>query len=173
VLCAGSPDTKEIGLEMAKKIEEAKKTSKNKIIWVSEMVPKKDLIALYSQASVFVCPSVYEPFGIINLEAMACETPVVASAVGGIPEVVVNGKTGILVPLKHKSSANAEPADSQKFAFDLAQAVNTVMASPAKNRRMAIESRKRVVEHFSWKSIASKTLDFYKEIIKKQNPKSQ
>jgi glycogen synthase len=167
VLCAGSPDTKEIGLEMAKKIEEAKKTSKNKIIWVSEMVPKKDLIALYSQASVFVCPSVYEPFGIINLEAMACETPVVASAVGGIPEVVVNGKTGILVPLKHKSALNAEPADPRKFAFDLAQAVNSIMASPAKNRRMAVASRKRVVEHFSWKSIAAKTLDFYKELIEK------
>ncbi len=99
VLCAGAPDTKEIGEEMKTNIEKARKDSKSKIIWIPNMVTHDDLVAIYSQACVFVCPSVYEPFGIINLEAMACQIPVVASAVGGIPEVVVHGETGLLVPV--------------------------------------------------------------------------
>ena len=168
VLCAGSPDTKEIGIEMEEKVEQAGKLSKNKIIWIREMVPREDLIPLYSQAAVFVCPSVYEPFGIINLEAMACRTPVVASAVGGIPEVVVPGVTGVLVPIKPKSASEAEPADPVKFARDIADAVNSIIDSPDKLKQMGIKSRQRVEEHFSWSSIAAQTLAFYKELITKK-----
>ena len=167
VLCAGSPDTTEIGEEMKQNIEKARKVSKSRIVWVQEMVPHDDLVALYSQACVFVCPSVYEPFGIINLEAMACQVPVVASAVGGIPEVVVHGETGLLVPVTAKSGIDAEPADPEKFALDLAQAVNSIVSSKEKIKQMGLKSRQRVEEHFSWASIAVKTIDFYKELIKK------
>ena len=167
VLCAGAPDTDSIGREMKEKVEQARQTTTNKILWIAEMVPKEDIVPLYSQASLFVCPSVYEPFGIINLEAMACETPVVATAVGGIPEVVTRG-SGILVPLKHKSASNAEPADPEKFARALGEAVNTMLASPQKLKLMGIAARKRVVEHFSWPSIAKRTLEFYEHIIKQK-----
>ncbi|MCB4790574.1 MAG: glycogen synthase [Elusimicrobia bacterium] len=166
VLCAGAPDTKEIGLEMKLNIEKAKRVSKNRIIWISEMLPRKDLIAVYSGASVFICPSVYEPFGIINLEAMACKIPVVATKVGGIPEVVVHGKTGILVPITQKSSTEVEPRDKEKFAYDIAKAVNSLLASPKNLKEMGLKARRRVIEHFSWASIAEKTIDFYKDVIK-------
>jgi glycogen synthase len=168
VLCAGSPDTPEIGAEMEEKVAQARRVSKNKIIWIRKMLPREDLIPLYSQAAVFVCPSVYEPFGIINLEAMACQTPVVASAVGGIPEVVVPGVTGVLVPIKPKSGSVAEPADPDKFAGDLASAVNSIIDSPETLKQMGIKSRQRVLEHFSWPSIAAQTLAFYGELIEKK-----
>ena len=100
MLCAGAPDTEEIGREMSERIERARHETANPIVWIAQMLPKEEVIALYSQASLFVCPSVYEPFGIINLEAMACGTPVVASAVGGIKEVVAPGETGVLVPFE-------------------------------------------------------------------------
>jgi glycogen synthase len=171
VLCAGSPDTKEIAAEMELEIEKARKVSKNSIVWIREMVPRPELIALYSQASVFVCPSVYEPFGIINIEAMACGTPVVASAVGGIPEIVVPGKTGSLVPIVTKKGG-AEPAEPEKFAKDLASAVDSLLASKEKLKKMGEKSRERVVDHFSWTSIAARTLEFYSETIKKTNGSS-
>jgi len=166
VLCAGAPDTEEIGKEMKERVENARKHSANKIIWISEMVGKEDLVALYSQATIFVCPSVYEPFGIINLEAMACRVPVVAAAVGGIREVVVPGKTGLLVPFKPKSSKVSEPADPAKFALDLAAAVNSLLASPEKIKKMGLTARQRVVDYFSWESVAAKTLDFYRSLLK-------
>jgi glycogen synthase len=165
VLCAGAPDTPEIGQEMAGKVAAAKKASPNKITWIPEMIPKNDAIALYSLATLFVCPSVYEPFGIINLEAMACQTPVVATAVGGIPEVVIPHETGELVAIKPKSAQDVEPAEPEAFARDLAAAINALLKSPEKIRRMGIKSRERVVEHFSWNSIAVKTLAFYQELI--------
>ena len=111
VLCAGAPDTPEIAREMAEAVERARAHSPNPIIWIPEMVTKEKVIALYTHAAIFVCPSVYEPFGIINLEAMACETPVVASAVGGIPEVVVPGETGLLVPIDAVGGGNVEPRE--------------------------------------------------------------
>jgi glycogen synthase len=166
VLCAGAPDTKEIAKEMEDKVEAARKESKNPILWIPEMVPKDDVISLYTMASVFVCPSVYEPFGIINLEAMACETPVVATKVGGIPEVVVPGETGLLVPIDNKGGADVEPRDPVKFAKDLAEAVNSIANNKDKLKSMALKSRKRVEDHFSWTSIAVKTVDFYKSLIK-------
>lgn len=166
VLCAGAPDTKEIAAEMEKAVTEAKKESKNPILWIPEMVPKDDVISLYTMASIFVCPSVYEPFGIINLEAMACETPVVAAKVGGIPEVVIPGETGLLVPIDNKGGADVEPKNPDKFARDLADAVNSIVDKPDTLKAMALKSRRRVEDHFSWTSIAAKTVDFYGELIR-------
>jgi len=166
VLCAGAPDTEEVGREMASKVEEAQIKSHNDIIWISRIIPKKDLVALYSHASLFICPSVYEPFGIINLEAMACGTPVVASATGGIPEVVVHNETGLLISFEPVSSADFEPRDPERFSYDLATAINNLLANPDKTEAMARKSRQRVEQHFSWSSIAQKTLEFYKGLLK-------
>jgi len=165
VLCAGAPDTKEIGEEMEQAVAEARKHTANTVIWIAEMLPKKEIIPLYSHASVFVCPSVYEPFGIINLEAMACETPVVASEVGGIPEVVIPDKTGLLVPIDARSDIDVEPLEPERFSADLADAINQLLRSPEESREMGKRARKRVVEHFSWASIATKTLIFYQQIL--------
>jgi starch synthase len=168
VLCAGAPDTEDIGLEMEQKVEQATQQSANKIIWIPEMLPKQEVIVLYSHAALFVCPSVYEPFGIINLEAMACETPVVASAVGGIPEVVVPDETGLLVPIAAKSKTDVEPVDPEAFSRDLASAINALLSSSGDLRRMGRNSRKRVEQHFSWQSIAKKTLAFYQQLLEKR-----
>jgi glycogen synthase len=165
VLCAGAPDTKEIGVEMAEKVEEAKKQTENDVIWVSEMVTREDVITLYTHATLFVCPSIYEPFGIINLEAMACGTPVVASAIGGIPEVVEHNRTGLLVPLEPKSALEFDPIDPEKFSRDLAAAVNSLLEAPERMKEMAERARERVEKHFSWTSIARQTLEFYRELI--------
>jgi len=165
VLCAGAPDTKEIGEEMAHAVSEARKQTTNPVIWIAEMLPKNEIIPLYSQASVFVCPSVYEPFGIINLEAMACETPVVASRVGGIPEVVIPDLTGLLVSIHPRSDVDVEPADPQRFSGDLAVAVNQLLRAPEESRAMGQRARKRVEDHFSWASIAHKTIGFYQQVL--------
>ena len=163
VLCAGAPDTPEIAHEMKCAVDAAQVTHGN-VIWVEKMVPKEDLIRLYSEAAVFCCPSVYEPFGIINLEAMACGTPVVASAVGGIKEVVVHGETGFLVPLSLKSGT-FEPADAGSFEKDFAHRVNQLMKDPELRLRMAKLGRHRVESSFSWSAIASRTLALYEEVI--------
>lgn len=165
VLCAGAPDTPEIGEEMAAAVDRARADSPHRVVWIREMLPKEQVIALYTHAAVFVCPSVYEPFGIINLEAMACETPVVASAVGGIPEVVVDGETGLLVPIDPVSASDVEPCDPDRFSRDLAAAVNDLLADPPRRAAMARRARARVEEHFSWTSIARQTLAFYESII--------
>jgi glycosyltransferase involved in cell wall biosynthesis len=130
-------------------------------------VPKSDLITLYSHASVFVCPSVYEPFGIVNLEAMACGAPVVASAVGGIPEAVVHGETGLLVPFEPINTKSWEPRKPETFCKNLADGINSLLSSSEKIRTMGAKSRERVERHFSWKSIAQQTLEFYKELTHK------
>ncbi len=163
VLCAGAPDTPEIGEEMAGRIEVARQAGAERVVWVEQMVPRADIIKLYSHAAVFVCPSVYEPFGIINLEAMACETPVVASAVGGIPEIVVPGETGTLVPFVEKS--NFEPKDSEGFARDLAAAITELLGDPERLKKMGKASRKRVKERFSWRAVAEETLAFYRSLL--------
>jgi len=120
-----------------------------------------------SHAAMFVCPSIYEPFGIVNLEAMACGTPVVASAVGGVPEVVEDGETGILVPFEPADSRNPEPGNQQQFSKDLAEAVNDLLRSPEKRRRMGLKSRERVEQHFRWEGIAKQTLEFYETLTRK------
>lgn len=165
VLCAGAPDTPEIEKEMAEGVKSVSKNRTN-IHWVREMVDRKTLIELYSHAAVFCCPSIYEPFGIINLEAMACETPVVASAVGGIPEVVVDGVTGKLVKLEQMNESPFEAVKPDEFAHDLAREINSLMANPALRDKMAAAGRKRVEDVFSWKSIAHQTVDLYKSLIK-------
>jgi alpha-maltose-1-phosphate synthase len=167
VLCAGAPDTEEIGAEMAALVEQARLHSSADIIWIPQMLPREDTIALYSHADVFVCPSVYEPFGIINLEAMACETPVVASAVGGIPEIVVDGETGTLVHFAAEGDDSPEPADPESFQRALTDAVNTLLQDPSRRTAMAAAARKRVEDHFSWQSIARQTLQFYDRVLQR------
>jgi alpha-maltose-1-phosphate synthase len=165
VLCASAPDTREIAQEMETRVEKARETTGRDILWISETVPLQDLPVLYSHAAVFVCPSVYEPFGIINLEAGACGTPVVAAAVGGIPEVVVHGETGLLVPFE--AAKDAEPKHPETYAADLAAAINPLLRSAEKRVQMGAAARKRIEKQFSWTSIARQTLDYYHHLIKK------
>jgi glycogen synthase len=167
VLCAGAPDTPEIAAEMTAAVERARSDSAHRVVWIQEMLPKDKVITLYTHAAIFVCPSVYEPFGIINLEAMACETPVVASAVGGIPEVVEHGETGLLVPPEVLGPTEVEPRHPEEFSRDLATAVNRLLDDPDLRARMARAARARVEEHFSWTSIARQTLDFYARVIER------
>ncbi len=164
VLCAGAADTPQIEEEMSAAVAAVRAGTNHKVIWLREMVPAERLIALYSQAAVFVCPSVYEPFGIINLEAMACGTPVVAAAVGGIPEVVVHNKTGLLVSFDPAGPDDSEPRDPRQFARDLAAAIDSLLRAPEKRAAMGAAARRRVETHFSWKSIARQTLETYTEV---------
>ena len=165
VLCAGAPDTPAIAKEMKRAVQEAK-TKHSDLIWIEEMVDKKTAIELYSHAAVFCCPSIYEPFGIINLEAMACETPVVASAVGGIKEVVVDGETGFLVPLEQMEESPFEPMDPEKFSRDLAAKVNQLMADPKLREKFGKAGRRRAQQKFSWSAIARETKDLYETLTR-------
>jgi glycogen synthase len=167
VLCAGAPDTPEIAREMTMAIDRARARSAHKIIWITEMLPKETIITLYTHAAVFICPSVYEPFGIINLEAMACETPVVASAVGGIPEVVDHGETGLLVTAEVMSPTEVEPRHPEQFSRDLASATNALLRNPELRAMMGRKARARVERLFSWSSVARQTLAFYQEVLTK------
>jgi glycogen synthase len=162
VLCAGAPDTPEIGREMTAGVEKAS-ADRPGVIWIREMLPREDVIQFYSNAAVFCCPSVYEPFGIINLEAMACETPVVASAVGGIPEVVVPEQTGLLVDLELQPGT-FDPVDASRFSIDLAEAINRVALDPDLREKFGRSGRRRVEQHFSWSAIAQRTLDLYRSL---------
>ncbi|MCF0215181.1 MAG: glycogen synthase [Fibrobacteraceae bacterium] len=164
VLCAGAPDTQELANECKHLIEEVQKT-RDGVIWIQEMMQHEELRVLYSHATVFATPSLYEPFGIINLEAMSCGTPVVGSAVGGIPEIIVDGETGYLVPLKAVSETNFEPANPKAFQTDFANKLNTILTNPELAKKMGEVSRKRAIDVFSWKSIAKQTFDFYAECI--------
>jgi glycogen synthase len=164
VLCAGAPDTAEIALEMKHAVAQAQEDRPG-IIWINTMVEHQDIIALYSGASVFICPSIYEPFGIINLEAMACGVPVVASAVGGIKEVVVDGVTGFLVPLDQKKGGS-DISDPEKFTLTLASRVNQLMSDPALRASMGAAGRLRAENFFSWEMIAKKTERLYDHILK-------
>lgn len=164
MLCAGAPDTAEIGKEMEDAVNAVKKTREN-VIWIDKMVSKEEIIQLYSHAAVFCCPSIYEPFGIINIEAMACNTAVVASAVGGIKEVVVHGETGLLIPLEQQKEAPFEPVNPNAFSKDLAQGINTLIANKALRDTMANNGRKRVEKHFDWMAIAKQVEALYKTLV--------
>jgi starch synthase len=164
VLCSSFPDTADYMEEITTKVEAIRSHGSSRIIWVSDPVPPKDLIALYSHAALFVCPSIYEPFGITNLEAMACRRPVVASAVGGIPEVVIDGETGRLVRFDPTRPDNPEPKNPGRFARDLAATINEMLASPETLRAMGEKARQRVIQHFSWTAVAKQTLNLYRKL---------
>lgn len=156
VLCAGAPDTPEIAAETEALVDELR-TQRDGIFWVKDMLPRNEVQQIYSGADVFVCPSIYEPLGIVNLEAMACGTAVVASNVGGIPEVVVDGETGVLVPY--------DAADTAAFEADLAAAVNDVAADKEGAAEFGRAGRERAIRDFSWATIAAQTVDIYRSLI--------
>ena len=163
VLCAGAPDTPEIAAEMKAAVAQAQGL-RDGIIWIDQMLDNKSKIELYSHAGVFVCPSIYEPFGIINLEAMACGRAVVASAVGGITEVVVHGETGYLIPVEQMTESPFEPVEPEKFSRDLADHINEIMADPAKQKAFGDAGRQRAIDKFSWGSIAKQTKALYETL---------
>jgi starch synthase len=156
VLCAGAPDTAEIAAETTSAVA-ALSSRRSGVVWVRDMLPRTDLVQLLTHATVFVCPSVYEPLGIVNLEAMACETAVVASAVGGIPEVVADGLTGLLVPWHA-----VEPAE---FQAGLAAAVNELALNPERAAAMGLAGRERAVREFGWDTIAHRTVELYESVL--------
>ena len=160
VLCAGAPDTPEIAAEMQTAVAAARQEPGG-VVWIEKMLDKPSVIKLYGKAAVFCCPSIYEPFGIINLEAMACETAVVASAVGGIKEVVVHGETGFLVPLEQMRESPFEPVNPDRFARDLAARINELMSQTELRARFAKAGRERAIARFSWASIAEQTRQLY------------
>ncbi|GAA3408327.1 hypothetical protein GCM10018952_05080 [Streptosporangium vulgare] len=167
VLCAGAPDTPEIAAEVTALV---RGLDREGVVWISEMLPRPEVIQILTHATVFVCPSVYEPMGIVNLEAMACETAVVATATGGIPEVVADGSTGLLVPIEQ--AADGTPHDPDAFAAGLAGRVNRLLADPALATRMGEAGRIRAVEHFSWERIAERTMDLYRRVAAGEAPVS-
>jgi glycosyltransferase involved in cell wall biosynthesis len=168
VLCASTPDAPDI----AKEVEEAVarlQATRDGIIWIREMVDRPTAIELYSHAAVFCCPSIYEPFGIINLEAMACETPVVASAVGGITEVVAHGETGYLVSLTPQAEPPFEPLDPARFSRDLADRINQLLADESLRTAMGRKGRQRAEACFSWRAIAKQVLALYRCLAQQQS----
>jgi glycogen synthase len=165
VLCASTPDTAELAAKLATAVAEAG-ASRGGLIWIREMVDRPTVVQLYSHAAVFCCPSLYEPFGIINLEAMACEVPVVASAVGGIPGVVQDGETGLLVPVERLDQEGAfEPAQPEVFSRRLAEAIGALLADPARRRAMGVAGRRRAEALFSWRAVATQLLAVYEAAI--------
>jgi glycogen synthase len=171
VLCAGAPDTMEIGKEMEARVREVQRERGN-VVWIRQMASRRDTVELYSNAAVFCCPSIYEPFGIINVEAMACETPVVASAVGGILEVVEPGKTGLLIPFDSKTDGTFEPKDPEKFSRSLAHGINKLLQDPGLARRLGRAGRARVEKEFNWATIARRTQALYQGLVRspRRNP---
>jgi starch synthase len=163
VLCAGAPDTPEIGEEAAAAVRQVQ-ARRSHVVWIREMLDKRSVIELYTHAAVFCCPSIYEPFGIINLEAMACGTPVVASAVGGIREVVVPEETGLLVDVGPQRRDTGEPQDTAGFARRLAAALNRLLADEGLRRRMGAAGRERAARQFGWAAIARQTLRLYESL---------
>ena len=164
VLCAGSADTPELGAEVEAKVAELKATREG-VFWIEQMLPKPEVIQILSHATVFACPSIYEPLGIVNLEAMACEAAVVATATGGIVEVVVDDETGFLVPIEPGDDGSGAPRDPDKFAADFAERVNTLLADPDRAREFGKAGRRRAVESFAWPAIAQQTSELYRSLV--------
>jgi starch synthase len=163
VLCAGAPDTPEIKAEVEHLVSELSKT-RSGVVWIPEHLPQPKLAALLSNADAFVCPSIYEPLGIVNLEAMACGAPVIATATGGIPEVVADGKTGWLVPIEQVDDGSGTPVDENKFVADWGNALNAALESGTL-KSFGEAGRIRAVEEFSWESIATRTLEVYSRAV--------
>jgi alpha-maltose-1-phosphate synthase len=164
VLCAGAPDTPAIADEFRTRVAELADAAVD-IVWIEQMLPREQLLQVLSAADVFVCPSIYEPFGIVNLEAMACGLPVVASAVGGIPEVVVDDETGLLVPFEVGDDELGSPADPEAFARHLAASVVELLEDPGEAQAMGDNGRVRVEERFSWGAIAAETAALYRALV--------
>ncbi|HEV7172418.1 glycosyltransferase, partial [Pedococcus sp.] len=164
VLCAGAPDTPEIGARTKAAVEKLQAT-RSGVVWIADMQPRPDVIELLTGAAVFVCPSVYEPLGIVNLEAMACELPVVATATGGIPEVVVDGETGWLVPIDQRQDGSGIPLDADRFVDELAKALNDAVSDTDRATRMGLAGRRRAEESFSWSSIGEQTVRVYHDVL--------
>ncbi|MCW2766353.1 MAG: hypothetical protein JWO11_2312, partial [Nocardioides sp.] len=164
VLCAGAPDTPEIEAEVQALVDDLS-ASRTGVVWIGEMLPRPDVIALLSAATVFACPSIYEPLGIVNLEAMACETAVVATRTGGIPEVVVDGVTGRLVPIEQATDGTGTPLDPDRYVADFAAALNQVVADPDRAAEMGRAGRRRAIEEFSWEAIAEQTVEVYRSVV--------
>ncbi|KRF34284.1 glycogen synthase [Nocardioides sp. Soil805] len=163
ILCAGAPDTPEIAAEV-RGLVDGLAAGRDGVVWIEEMLPRADVVALLSQATVFACPSIYEPLGIVNLEAMACETAVVATATGGIPEVVRHGETGWLVPIEQATDGTGTPLAPEQYVADLAEALNDAVSDPERARAFGVAGRARAQESFSWGAIAARTLDLYRSV---------
>jgi starch synthase len=164
VLCAGAPDTPEIAAEVEQKVERLR-AERGNVIWLDQMLPKPEVIQLLSHATVFACPSIYEPLGIVNLEAMACEAAVVATATGGIVEVVVDGVTGLLVPFE-TADGDIAPRDPKGFVAGIAERVNALVADPERAKAMGRAGRERAVTEFDWAAIARQTSEVYRSLAR-------
>ncbi len=167
VLCAGAPDTAEIMAEVEGLVGDLRAT-RTGVVWIAEMLPRPDVVALLSAATVFACPSIYEPLGIVNLEAMACETAVVATATGGIPEVVVDSSddlaTGRLVPIEQATDGTGTPLDPERYVADFAAALTETLADPERAAAWGRAGRRRAVEQFSWDAVAERTVEVYRSV---------
>ena len=164
ILCAGAPDTAELAAEVGAGVQQLQQR-RSGVVWISEMLPREQVTALLAAATVFVCPSIYEPLGIVNLEAMAVGTAVVGSATGGIPEVVDDHTTGLLVPLEQSTDGTGTPLDPDRFVADLAAALTELTSDPARAAAMGAAGRARAEEQFSWDSIAERTLALYRDVL--------
>ena len=165
VLCAGAPDTPEILAEVSGLVDALRVARGGGVVWVEEMLPREQLTAVLAAATVFVCPSVYEPLGIVNLEAMACGLPVVGTATGGIPEVIVDGETGWLVPIEQVADGTGTPVHPEAFVADLGDALTAAVSDPARAAEMGRAARRRVEEHFAWETIGERTLEVYRSVL--------
>lgn len=164
VLCAGAPDTPEIMTEVTGLVDQLRR-QRDGVVWIEQMLPRDELVAVLSAGTVFACPSVYEPLGIVNLEAMACGLPVVGTATGGIPEVVDDGVTGLLVPIEQLQDGTGTPVHPDRFVADLAAALTALATDPERARTMGVAARRRVEDHFAWDAIAERTVEVYRSVL--------
>jgi starch synthase len=164
VLCAGAPDTTEIMAEVEGLVD-GLRAMRSGVVWIPEMLPRPDVVTLLTAATAFACPSIYEPLGIVNLEAMACETAVVATATGGIPEVVLDGSTGLLVPVEQATDGTGTPLDPDQYVADFAAALTSVVSDPTRAAEMGRAGRERAIDAFSWAAIAERTVEVYRGVL--------
>uniref|UniRef100_UPI00259A6F99 glycosyltransferase family 4 protein n=1 Tax=uncultured Varibaculum sp. TaxID=413896 RepID=UPI00259A6F99 len=164
VLCAGAPDTPEIEKEV-RELVAGLSARRSGIIWIEEMLPHDQLVNILSAAHVFVTPSIYEPMGIVNLEAAAMELPVVGTATGGIPDCIAEGETGYLVPIEQLTDGSGTPTNPDKFHRDMAERITALLENPELAKKMGKAGRKRVEEKFSWQTVADKTVELYRSLL--------